>query len=221
MVRVHNASHTENLPEGFHGTFADGPPAGQSQFEISVGTDDPNQVFYDLSDVEGHSGKMSVVAPDGKHLQSPKDAYQFDKDDTKTKGGVHVPPNSFYACADGQFNLYGTPVSSNNTSLIIISNNTLSRPDIDPWKDPKEDIVSLNRLINMAQQLRNNPQNNVNDESNNEYNIRNEPILKDKMNMDIDERNINTNVARTETPNKRTHNLIDDNLNITHSPTNQ
>ncbi|CAF1528788.1 unnamed protein product [Didymodactylos carnosus] len=44
---------------------------------------------------------------------------------------VHVPPNSFYACADGQFNLYGIPVSSSNTSLIIISNNTLSRPDID------------------------------------------------------------------------------------------
>ncbi|CAF1492468.1 unnamed protein product, partial [Didymodactylos carnosus] len=44
---------------------------------------------------------------------------------------VHVPPNSFYACADDQFNLYGTPVSSSNTSLFIISNNTLSRPDID------------------------------------------------------------------------------------------
>jgi hypothetical protein len=38
---------------------------GITLFEISVKTDDKNQIYYDLSCVDGFNVPMKVVAPDG------------------------------------------------------------------------------------------------------------------------------------------------------------
>ncbi|CAF4508870.1 unnamed protein product [Didymodactylos carnosus] len=50
---------------------------------------------------------------------------------------VQVPQNSFIACADVQFNLYGTPVGTSNSSLVILQNDTLTRTDIDVFNIQK------------------------------------------------------------------------------------
>ncbi|CAF1386548.1 unnamed protein product, partial [Didymodactylos carnosus] len=73
---------------------------------------------------------------------------------------VHVPSNSFYACTDGQFSLCGTLVSSSNTSLIIISNNTLSRPDIDTKTCGKQQnyLLMASRIHTMLTKLFGTPQ---------------------------------------------------------------
>ncbi|CAF0977543.1 unnamed protein product [Adineta steineri] len=79
-------THDEYLPDGWAGNFSNGAPGKNTLFEISIRTDDKNQIYYDLSNVDGSDGVMSVQAPDGSSLQSPKDAYQYPTDDTKTHG---------------------------------------------------------------------------------------------------------------------------------------
>lgn len=88
------------------------------------------------------------------------------------------------------------------------------------WTDPKEAIVSLNGLINMVQKLQNNTRNDANNTYENTSLVQNNLEMNTQNNLDIDERNCDAE-TRNETPNKRTRNLMDNDLIYTHSPKNQ
>jgi hypothetical protein len=103
-------SHVFNAQNGFAGNFKH-TQAGQgiTLFEISVKTDD-NNIYYDLSVINGFNVPMKVQAPDGydivwrmftsiccfslfflrTHIQAlnaqAPDAYLFPTDDSKTHG---------------------------------------------------------------------------------------------------------------------------------------
>ncbi|CAF4400215.1 unnamed protein product [Didymodactylos carnosus] len=71
---------------------------------------------------------------------------------------VQVPQNSFIACADGQLNLYGAPVGTSNSSLVILQNDTLTRPDIDVFNIQKyindSDDIKLRFIISQTQLIK-------------------------------------------------------------------
>ncbi|CAF1385449.1 unnamed protein product, partial [Rotaria sordida] len=113
------ASYTYYCPDKWSGNFRhNGGSGGVTLFEISVKAND-NNVYYDLSVIDGFIVPMKLIAPDGTrlgalHSEAP-DAYLFPTDDTKTHGG---PAGDFTIIFEGNSASPGT-VNTIITSKVI------------------------------------------------------------------------------------------------------
>ena len=87
------------------------------------------------------------------------------------------------------------------------------------WVDPKEAIVNLDGLASMAQKLKDYGYNDGNNGTSDKTN--GQQVADCQINMDIDERNNNSNESRAGTPNKRNRNLIDGDIGVSQSPKNR